>query len=52
VGLWNMDLAYLKGSGHQSGDPECQWIPGLTGLGGVVEQNRDCVCVGPQLGRP
>jgi hypothetical protein len=26
--------------------------PWLYRLGGVVEQNRDSVCVGPQLGRP
>jgi hypothetical protein len=43
---------YLKGSGQQSGDPECLWIPGLTGLRGMAQQNRDCAYVGPGLGKP
>jgi hypothetical protein len=33
-----MGLACLKGTGWWSGDPGCLWIPGLTGLGGVVQQ--------------
>jgi hypothetical protein len=39
-------MACLKGAGWWSGNPACLWIPGLTGLGGTVEQNRDCVCGG------
>jgi hypothetical protein len=46
-----MGLACLKGTGWQSEDPVCLWIPGLTGLGGMVKQNGDHVCVGPKLGR-
>jgi hypothetical protein len=47
-----MGLACLKSTGWQSGDPVFLCIPSLAGLGGVVEQNGDSVCVGPQLGRP
>jgi hypothetical protein len=39
-----MGLACLKGAGQWSGDPVCLWIPSLTGLGGVAQQNRDHVC--------
>jgi hypothetical protein len=45
-------LVCLKGTGQWSGDSACLWIPGLTSLGGVVQQNRDCAYVGPWLGRP
>jgi hypothetical protein len=38
-------LACLKGTGQQSGGPVWLWIPGLTGLGGTIEQNGDRVCV-------
>jgi hypothetical protein len=39
-------LAYLKGSGWQSGDPACLWIPGLTGSGGHDQaEQRLCVWV-------
>jgi hypothetical protein len=37
----------LKCVGWQSGDPACLWIPSLTDLGGVAQQNRDCVCGSP-----
>jgi hypothetical protein len=52
VGLWSMGLACLKGAGQWSGDPECLWIPGLTGLGAMIKENGDHVRVGPQLGSP
>jgi hypothetical protein len=45
VGLWSVGLVCLKGADWQSGDPVCYGIPGLTGLGGTVEQNGDHVCV-------
>jgi hypothetical protein len=44
VGLWSVGLACLKGTGQLSRDPACLWIPGLTDLGGTIEQNGDCVC--------
>jgi hypothetical protein len=34
------------------GNPVCLWIPGLTGLGGTVQQNGDHGCGGSCLGRP
>jgi hypothetical protein len=52
VGFWSVGLTCLKGVGWWSGDPACQWIPGLTSLGGSVQQNGDHGCVGPRLGRP
>jgi hypothetical protein len=36
MGLWSMGLVCLKGTGWQSGDPTCLWIPDLTGLGGQL----------------
>jgi hypothetical protein len=45
-------LVCLKGTGCWNADPVCLGIPGLKGLGCVVQQNGDHACVYLRRGRP
>jgi hypothetical protein len=46
AGLWSVGLVCLKGTGQQSGDPECLWIACLVGFRGIVPMEIMQACAG------